>query len=55
MDLEELSRSVQISIPKMNNMLRELKIAGVIELKERDFYTPVKVNPGIKDVDTIEL
>jgi len=55
MDLEELSRSVQISIPKMNNVLRELKIAGVIELKERDFCTPVKVNPGIKDVDTIEL
>ncbi len=55
MDLEVLSRSVQISVPRINNVLRELKIAGVIELEERDFCTPVKVNPGIKDVDTIEL
>ena len=55
MDLEVLSRSVQISVGRINEVLRELKIAGVIELEERDFCTPVKVNPGIKDVDTIEL
>ncbi len=55
MDLEVLSRSVQISVPRINNILRELKIARVIELEERDFCTPIKVNPGIKDVDTIEL
>jgi len=55
MDLELLSRSVQMSVPRINNILRELKIDGVIELEERDFCTPVKVNPNIKDVDTIEL
>jgi len=55
MDLERLSNSVQISVPRINNVLRELKTTGRIELKERDFCTPVKVNPGIKDVDTIEL
>jgi len=55
MDLELLSRSVQMSVPRINNVLRELKIDGVIELEERDFCTPVKVNPNIKDVDTIEL
>jgi ATP-dependent DNA helicase RecQ len=55
MDLEELSRSVQMSVGRINLVLRELKTAGVIELEERDFCTPVKVNPGIKDVDTIEL
>lgn len=55
MDLEVLSSSVQISIPRINNVLRKLKIAGIIELEERDFCTPIKVNPGIKDVDMIEL
>jgi len=54
-DLEVLSRSVQLSVPRINNVLRELKIAGIIELEERDFCTPVKINPGIKDVDTVEL
>ncbi|GEM_PF-4923074 len=54
-DLEVLSSSVQISIPRINNVLRELKIAGIIELEERDFCTPIKLNPGIKDVDMIEL
>jgi len=46
MDLGVLSRSVQISVGRINEVLRELKIAGVIELEERDFCTPVKVNPG---------
>ncbi|MDI6810180.1 MAG: RecQ family ATP-dependent DNA helicase [archaeon] len=55
MDLEVLSSSVQISIPRINNVLRELKIGGIIELEERDFCTPIKVNPGIKDVDIIVL
>jgi len=55
MDLEELSRSVQISVGRINEVLRELKASGMIELEERDFCTPVKVNPGIKDVDTVEL
>jgi len=55
MDLEELSRSVQIPVGRINEVLRELKASGVIELEERDFCTPVKVNPGIKDVDTVEL
>lgn len=55
MDLEVLSNSVQISLPRINNVLRELKIARIIELEERDFCTPVKVNPGIKDVDMVEL
>ena len=55
MDLGVLSRSVQISVGRINEVLRELKIAEEIELEERDFCTPVKVNPGIKDVDTIEL
>ncbi|MBL7117503.1 MAG: ATP-dependent DNA helicase RecQ [Candidatus Syntrophoarchaeum sp.] len=55
LDLEKLSSSVQISVPRINNVLRELKTEGRIELRERDFCTPVKVNPGIKDVDTIEL
>ena len=49
LDLEVLSRSVQISIGRINNILRELKSRGIIELEERDFCTPVKVNPGIKD------
>ncbi len=55
LDLEVLSSSVKISILGINNVLRELKIAGIIELEERDFCTPIKVNPGIKDVDMNEL
>ncbi len=55
MDLDMLSSSVQISVPRINNVLRELKTAGRIELIERDFCTPVQVYPGIKDVDIIEL
>ncbi len=55
LDLEVLSSSVKISIPKINNVLRELKIAGIIELEERDFCTPIKVNSDIKDVDMVEL
>ncbi|MBA5942624.1 MAG: ATP-dependent DNA helicase RecQ [Methanophagales archaeon] len=55
LDLEVLSRSVQISIGRINNILRELKSRGIIELEERDFCTPVKVNPGIKEVDASEL
>ncbi len=55
MDLEKLSSSVQIPVPRINNVLRELKTTGRIELKERDFCTPVKVNPGINDVDITGL
>jgi ATP-dependent DNA helicase RecQ len=54
-DLEKLSSSVQIPVQRINNVLRELKTTGRIELKERDFCTPVKVNPGINDVDITEL
>jgi ATP-dependent DNA helicase RecQ len=53
--LDMLSTSVQLSLPRINNVLRELKTAGRIELIERDFCTPVQVYPGIKDVDIIEL
>jgi ATP-dependent DNA helicase RecQ len=55
MDLDLLSSAVQISVPRINNVLRELKTAGMIELVERDFCTPVKVYPGIKDVDIMDL
>jgi len=55
MDLDMLSSAVQISVPRINNVLRELKTAGMIELVERDFCTPVKVYPGIKDVDIMDL
>jgi ATP-dependent DNA helicase RecQ len=55
MDLEELSSSVQISVPRINNVLRELKIAGIIQLIERDFCTPVRVNPEINEVNEVEL
>lgn len=55
LDLEVLSRAVQMPVGRINEVLRELKIVGEIELEERDFCTPVKVNPGIKDVDTVEL
>ncbi|MGB7533898.1 MAG: ATP-dependent DNA helicase RecQ [Halobacteriota archaeon] len=55
MDLEDLSRSVQIPVGDLNEMLRDLKASGRIKLEERDFCTPVSVNRGIKDVDTTEL
>ena len=55
MDLDILSKSVQIPVSRINNVLRELKTAGRIELIEWDFCTPVKVYPGIKDVDRFEL
>ena len=55
LDLDMLSTSVQLSLPRINNVLRELKTAGRIELIERDFCTPVQVYPGIKEVDIIEL
>jgi len=51
MDLDKLSKSVQISVPRINNVLRELKTAGRIELVEWDFCTPVRVYASIKDVD----
>jgi ATP-dependent DNA helicase RecQ len=54
-DLDMLSSAVQISVPLINNVLRELKTTGMIELVERDFCTPVKVYPGIKDVDIMDL
>jgi ATP-dependent DNA helicase RecQ len=55
MDLEDLSRSVQIPVGDLNEMLRDLKASGRLKLEERDFCTPVSVNRGIKDVDTTEL
>ncbi len=55
MDLEYLSRSVQIPVGDLNEMLRDLKASGRLKLEERDFCTPVSVNRGIKDVDTTEL
>ena len=55
MDLDMLSSSVHLSVLRINNVLRELKTAGRIELIERDFCTPVRVYPGIKDVDIMEL
>ncbi|MCD6456140.1 MAG: ATP-dependent DNA helicase RecQ [Methanophagales archaeon] len=55
MDLECLSRSVQIPVGDLNEILRDLKASGRLKLEERDFCTPVSVNRGIKDVDTTEL
>ena len=55
MDLEDLSRSVQIPVGDLNEMLRDLKASGRLKLEERDFCTPVSVNRDIKDVDTTEL
>ena len=55
MDLEYLSRSVQIPVGDLNEMLRDLKASGRLKLEERDFCTPVSVNHDIKDVDTTEL
>ena len=55
MDLECLSRSVQIPVGDLNEILRDLKASGRLKLEERDFCTPVSVNHGIKDVDTTEL
>jgi ATP-dependent DNA helicase RecQ len=55
LDLDMLSTSVQLSLPRINNVLRELKTAGRIELIERDFCTPIQVYPSIKEVDIIGL
>lgn len=55
LDLEELSSSVQLPVSRLNNVLRELKTTGRIELIERDFCIPVRVYPGIKEVDMVAL
>ncbi len=55
LDLEILSRSTGISVPGLNNTLRRMRNAGLIELTERDSCTPVKVYPTIKNDGMLEL
>ncbi len=54
LDLELLSRSTGISVPGLNNTLRLMRNAGLIELVERDTCTPVRVYPAIKNGGMLE-
>ena len=51
MDLVALSRELGMSIPKLNRLLRDLKVSGKIELVERDVCIPVEIKPGIRGID----
>jgi len=55
LDLELLSGSTGISVSRLNNILRDMRNAGLIELVERDFCTPVRVYPAIKNINLLEL
>jgi len=55
MDLEELSNSAQLPIPRTNNVLRGLKAAGKIELIEGDVCIPIKINHAINEVNAGEI
>ena len=55
LNLEILSGSTGISVSRLNNILRDMRNAGLIELVERDFCTPVRVYPAIKKIDMLEL
>ena len=55
LDLELLSGSTGISVSRLNNILRDMRNAGLIELVERDFCTPVRVYPAIKNIDLLGL
>ncbi len=55
LDLEKLSESTGLSVARLNNVLRWMRNAGLIELVERDFCTPVRVYHTIRDIDAHEL
>ena len=55
MDLEALSAALEMSISKLNWILRDLKAAGKIELVERDVCIPVQIKPGLWGIDVEEI
>ncbi|MGC9445395.1 MAG: RecQ family ATP-dependent DNA helicase, partial [Candidatus Methanospirareceae archaeon] len=50
-DVEALSETLGLTIPRINRILRDMAARGYIELEEKDVRIPVEIRPPLRDFD----